>query len=91
VVVLHDHADQPVTGIIVEIQRHIDGAKQLTWPAYVANLRVKLKCAAVLLVVALDPGVAAWARRPIELGYPAFRLLPIVIDADAVPKVATTS
>jgi hypothetical protein len=87
VVVLHDHADQPVTGIIVEVQRQVDGDKQLTWPAYVANLRVKLKCAAVLLVVALDPGVAAWARRPIELGHPGFHLLPIVVDADAVPQV----
>jgi hypothetical protein len=87
VVVLHDRADQPVTGVIVEIQRQIERDKLLTWPAYVATLRAKLACAAVLLVIAPDPGVAAWARRPIELGHPGFRLIPIVIGFDDVPWV----
>jgi hypothetical protein len=32
----------PVTGVIVEVQRHIMRDKLLTWPAYVANLRAKL-------------------------------------------------
>ena len=35
---------------------------------YVSTLRAKLACAAVLLVVAPDPAVAAWARQPIDLG-----------------------
>ena len=87
VVVLHDRADRPVTGIIVEVQRQIERDKLLTWPAYVASLRAKLACAAVLLVVALDPAVAAWARRPIDLGHPGFQLVPIVIGIDDVPWV----
>jgi len=50
VVVLHDRADHPVTGVIVEVQRQIERDKLLTWPAYVATMRAKLDCAAVLLV-----------------------------------------
>jgi len=87
VVILHDRDDRPVTGVIVEVQRQIERDKLLTWPAYVANLRAKLGCAAVLLVIAPDPGVAAWARRPIELGHPGFYLTPIVIGFDDVPWI----
>jgi hypothetical protein len=87
VVILHDRADRPVTGVIVEVQRHIKRDKLLTWPAYVAHLRAKLDCPAVLLVIAPDPAVAAWARRPIDLGHPGFHLTPIVIGFDDVPWV----
>jgi flagellar biosynthesis/type III secretory pathway protein FliH len=41
----------------------------------------------VLLVIAPDPAVAAWARRPIELGHPGFLLTPVVIGFDDVPWV----
>jgi len=41
----------------------------------------------VLLVSALDPAVAAWARWPIELGHPRFLLTPVVIGLDDVPWV----
>jgi hypothetical protein len=87
VAILRDHHGVPVTGVIVEVQLRPDQAKLLTWPVYVATLRAKLACAAVLLVVAPDPDVAAWARRPIELGHPEFRLMPIVIGFDDVPWV----
>jgi len=87
VAILHDRDDRPVTGVIVEVQRQIDRDKLLTWPVYVATLRAKLDCAAVLLVVTPDPEVAAWARRPIELGHPGFRLMPIVIGFEDVPWV----
>ena len=87
VVVLHDGKGRPVAGIIVEVQLDKKRDKCLTWPAYVANLRAKLDCPAVLLVVAPDPRVAAWARQPIELGHPGFRLTPIVIDFEDVPYV----
>jgi len=87
VAILHDRADRPVTGVIVEVQRQVDSDKLLTWPVYVATLRAKLDCAAVLLVVAPDPEVATWARRLIELGHPGFRLAPIVIGFEDVPWV----
>ena len=73
----------PHTLVIVEVQRHIKREKLLTWPAYVANLRAKLACPAVLLVIAPDPAVAAWARRPIELDQPGFHLAPAIAQLPA--------
>ncbi len=87
VVLLRDRAKRPVTGVIVEVQLGTDEAKLLSWPVYVSTLRAKHRCAAVLLVIAPDPGVAAWARRPIELGHPGFRLTPVVIEFKDVPWV----
>jgi hypothetical protein len=87
VAVLRDHANRPVTGVIVEVQLREDKAKLLSWPVYVTTLRAKLACAAMLLVIAPDPNVAAWARQPIELGHPGFRLTPVVIEFDDVPWV----
>ena len=71
--------------MIVEVQRQADEDKLLSWPVYVSILRAKLACATVLLVIAPDPGVAAWARQPIELGHPGFRLTPVVVEFDDVP------
>jgi hypothetical protein len=87
VAILHGSDDRSVLGIVVEIQRHIDPRKLLTWPVYVATLCARFECPVVLLIVAPDPGVAAWARRPIDLGHPGFQLTPIVISFDEVPWV----
>lgn len=87
VAVLRDRDNRPVTGVIVEVQLGTDTDKLLSWPVYVSTLRAKLACAAVLLVIAPDPVVAAWARRPIELGHPGFRLTPVVIELKDVPWV----
>jgi hypothetical protein len=87
VAILRDRNDRPVTGVIVEVQLRADEDKLLSWPVYVTTLRAKLACRAVLLVVAPEPGVAAWARQPIEVGHPGFRLTPVVIEFDDVPWV----
>ena len=87
VAVLRDRDNRPVTGVIVEVQLREDEDKLLSWPVYVSTLRAKLACAAVLLVIAPDRDVAAWARRPIELGHPGFRLTPVVIEFKDVPWV----
>jgi hypothetical protein len=87
VAILRNHDDRPVTGVIVEVQLQADRDKLLSWPVYVTTLRAKLACAAVLLVVAPDRDVATWARQPIELGHPGFRLMPIVIGFEDVPWV----
>jgi hypothetical protein len=87
VAILRGGDDAPVLGVIVEVQRQLDPMKLLTWPVYVAALRARLECPAVLLVVAPDPTVAAWARRTIELGHPGFALAPIVIGFEDVPRV----
>src|SRR5690349_3413946 len=44
-------------------------------------------CLVDLLVVAPDPGVAAWCAQPIPLGPPGFVLTPPVLRGDAVPVV----
>ena len=87
VAVLRDRDNRPVTGVIVEVQLREDKDKLLSWPVYVTTLRAKLACAAMLVVVAPDPSVAAWARQPIELGHPGFQLTPIVIEFSDVPHV----
>jgi hypothetical protein len=87
VAVLRDRDNRPVTGVIVEVQLREDKAKLLSWPVYVTTLRAKLACAAMLVVVAPDPSVAAWARQPIDLGHPGFQLAPIVIEFSDVPHV----
>lgn len=85
--VLRDRDNRPVTGLIVEVQLRADEDKLLSWPVYVSTLRAKHGCAALLLVVAPDPAVAAWARQPIDLGHPGFRLTPIVVELADVPQV----
>lgn len=70
VAVLYDRDGRPVIGIIVEVQRKKDRDKLLAWPVYIAALRARLDCPAVLLVVTPMPAVARWARRPIDLGHP---------------------
>jgi hypothetical protein len=38
-----------------------------------------------------EPSVAAWARRPIELGHRGFQLTPIVLELGDVPPVRDPS
>jgi hypothetical protein len=87
VVVLHDHKDQPVKGVVVEVQRGIDPDKLLSWPVYLTVLRAQHGCPATLLVVAPERSVATWARKTIELGHPGFTLTPLVLELDDVPRV----
>jgi hypothetical protein len=87
VAILRDGDNHPVAGVIVEIQRQIDRDKQWSWPIYVATLRARLRCPAVLLVLVPTSDVAAWARREIDLGHPGFRLMPIVVDFHDIPRI----
>ena len=87
VIILRDHDDRAVTGVIVEVQRQPDARKRLSWPVYVATLRATLTCPVVLLVVSPDASVAAWAREPIELGWPASCVTPVAIGFDDVPWI----
>src|SRR5690606_20807531 len=42
---------RPVLGIIVEVQLDIDDEKPFRWPAYLTNLRARLRCPVELIVV----------------------------------------
>jgi hypothetical protein len=79
---------EPVLGIVVEVQLSDDGSKHYAWPAYVANLRTRLKCPVYLLVFAADETTARWASRPIELGGGNL-FMPLVIGPAGVPWVTS--
>jgi hypothetical protein len=74
-------------GLVVEAQLQVDAAKQWTWPAYLALLRVRHQLPFGLVVITPSPAVAAWARRPIELG-PGGVVLPMVLGPDEVPALS---
>jgi hypothetical protein len=77
----------PVRVLVVEVQLAVDPRKRLSWPAYVSVARAIHGIMADLLVVAPDPGVAAWCSEPISIGPPGFVLTPPVLRRDAVPVV----
>ncbi|WP_437730835.1 DUF4351 domain-containing protein [Sorangium sp. So ce1335] len=86
VVVLLD-VDAPIWVLIVEVQLGIDPRKRYSWPDYTMGARAAHRCQVGLLVVAPDPGVAAWCAAPIETGIPGFVLRPPVLGREAVPVV----
>lgn len=78
--------------VILEVQSRRDARKHLTWPVYLAVTRARYACATVLLVVALDPAVARWARRALEKPEHAPRYavisreeLPAATEPEAAP------
>jgi hypothetical protein len=76
----------PVLAVIVEVQLNRDAEKRWTWPIYLAGVRRRLRCPAVLLVVCLDPAVARWCATPIALG-PGATVTPLVLGPQLVPVV----
>jgi hypothetical protein len=78
--------ERPVYAIIVEVQLQTNERKRFAWPAYVANLRAKLKCPVCLLVVTTNEAVARWAAKPIEIGG-LNRFAPCVLRPSRVPQV----
>jgi len=88
VVLLFD--GRAVLGIVVEAQLRRDDAKQYVWPAYVINLRARIKCPVCLLVITVDERVARWAATPIEIGA-GCRFTPCVLSPTAVPEVTDLS
>jgi hypothetical protein len=78
--------DEPLLGIIVEVQLSDDGDKRFAWPSYVANLRARLRRPVYLRVVTVDETTARWASQPIELGGGnVFR--PLVLGPSGVPAI----
>lgn len=77
---------KPVLGIIVEIQLGKDEDKRFAWPAYVTNLRTRVRCPVCLLVITAEDSVAKWAGRPIDLGG-GNRFTPFVVGPSGVPEI----
>ncbi len=78
--------EQPVFGIVVEVQLASNEDKLYAWPAYTANLRARLRCPVCVLVIASSESVARWALKPIELGG-GNRWTPWVMGPSAVPEI----
>src|SRR5690606_16923612 len=79
--------DEPVLGIVLEVQLKPDERKTFTWPAYVVNLRARFQCPCCLLVVTPSRSTARWAAEPIGLGPPGNSFTPLVLGSTSVPKI----
>jgi hypothetical protein len=80
----------PRLGIVVEVQLSTDDRKRFVWPAYVANLRARLKCQVCLLVIAGDEAVARWAAKPVNMGG-GNHFAPLVLRPASVPEITDTA
>lgn len=87
VVILRDETKRARFAIIVEVQGAVDRHKEMSWPYYLAAVRARYQCPTCLLVVALKPRVATWAKAPIALGHPGFWLRPLVISQADMPRM----
>jgi hypothetical protein len=78
--------DSPVYGLVVEVQLSQNDRKRFAWPAYVANLRARLKCPVALLVVTANDAVAKWAARSVSIGG-LNQFTPYVLGPSAIPAI----
>lgn len=78
--------EHPALIVVVEVQRSVDPDKLFTWPAYLWLERLRWRCEVVLLVVAPDAAVAAWAERPITCG-PGNTTQPLVLGPGSIPWI----
>ena len=74
---------------IVEIQLRRDRRKRISWPIYVTSARAQIgaKGRLTLVVLALNPAVAAWCAQPIELDTNGSVLRPLVLGPSIIPKI----
>jgi hypothetical protein len=84
---LLEDSSKCVLAIVLESQRDIAPRKRFSWPVYVMVARAERECDAVLLVVAVDVEVAAWAAQPIDSGLGKGTLSPIVLGPKALPEI----
>ncbi|TNC28767.1 hypothetical protein [Amycolatopsis alkalitolerans] len=89
-VVVLSSSEAAELAVVVEVQLRRDRGKCWSWPVYLATLRARLRCPAVLLVVCVDEVTAAWCATPLELGHPGWVLAPLVLGPDRVPVVTDT-
>lgn len=87
VVTMFDANGQPALAVVVEVQRSRDQDKPYSWPVYLATLRSRFRCHALLVVLAPDAAIARWCARPIPMGQPGWVLTPLVVGPDNVPVV----
>lgn len=79
--------ERPARVLVVEVQGEPDARKRRSWILYVAGLHVRFESPVILVVLALDPEVAAWCAEPIDLGEGRCVLRPWVLGPDAIPII----
>jgi hypothetical protein len=84
---LRDASGATVLAIVLEVQREKDPDKKYSWLVYVAAVRARKRCPTIVLVVAPDTEVAAWAAEPIDVGLGRGSLSPLVLGPEIVPEV----
>lgn len=84
---LHDASGAIVLAIVLEVQREKDPDKKLSWLVYVAVVRARKRCPTIVLVVAPDADVAAWAMEPIDSGLGRGSCSPLVLGPAIVPRI----
>jgi hypothetical protein len=84
---LRDASGATVLAIVLEIQSRKEPEKKDSWLFHVAAVRARRRCSAVVLVVAPDAEVAAWAEAPIDIGAARGSILPLVLGPATIPVV----
>ena len=84
---LRDADGRLVLAIVLEVQRSEDPDKKYSLPVYVTVVRAKKRCPTIVLVVAPDADVAAWAAEKIDLGLGRGSIEPLVLGPAIVPEV----
>ena len=84
---LRDANDALVLAIVLEVQRDKDPNKKYSWPVYVTVVRAKNRCDTIVLVIATDADVAAWAAERIDLGLGLGHVQPLVLGPAVVPEI----
>lgn len=82
-----DREAEPVLAIIIECQTGHDRRKRFSWPAYTANLRARLECGVILLVLTPDEALARWCAEPIDLGGGFHVQRPLTLPLSALRPV----
>jgi len=75
-----------VAAIVVEVQLDTDSEKHFSWPFYVAGLRSRHRCPALVLAVTVTETMAKWCGTPFDLGGGNF-FRPVVVAPSAVPAI----
>jgi hypothetical protein len=87
VIELRDPANTVVLAIVLESQREIDVRKTFSWPVYLSVARAERRAPALVLVLAIDAEVAAWAAETIDLGVGLASVQPLVLGPATLPVV----
>jgi hypothetical protein len=84
---VYDANGQLLCALIIEVQLSEKAAKARAWSAYQTGIHRRLGCPTFVIVIAIDPVVAAWAAGPFCTGQNIFR--PLVLGPGQVPIVTS--